>query len=189
MINTFTTLLFIGALLGPAIGNGQQARPASEDIRRDGMVSVTNTVHVAGDLKAVFDLITTARFWPLWHPASMMVGGVTERPYGLSDRIHERGQVGPQVFQVTWTVVEHARPSRVVLQSEDSSVRITYSFTQREGATEFTRKLEYKVENIAVGAFTPDEVNRVMKVQSEQAVNQLKALVEKILRVEEMGLE
>ena len=34
-----------------------------------------------------------------------------------------------------------------------------------------------------------DELSRVMKLQSEQAVNQLKAFVEKILRVEELGVE
>ena len=185
MMNTFAKWLFMGALLGPTICYGQQDRPTSDDFRRDGMTSIINTVAVAGDPKAVFDLITTARFWPLWHPAFMMVGGVTERPYGLGDRIRERVQLGTKVFQVTWTVVEHVRPSHVVLQSEGSSARITYSFKPEEGATEFTRKLEYK----AVGAAAPDAVNRVMKVQSEQAVNQLKALVEKILRVEEIGLE
>ena len=68
-----------------------------------------------------------------------------------------------------------------MLESEDSSARITYSFKSGEEATVFTRKLEYKADNIAVGDFTPDDLNRVMKLQSEQAVNQLKAFVEKRL--------
>ncbi len=189
-MNIVGKLLFIGALFGSTICHSQQdRRPTSDDFRRAGMASIINTVAIAGDPKAVFDLITTARFWPLWHPASMVVGGVTERPYGLDDRIRERGQIGTQAFEVTWRVVKHVRHSHVVLQSEDSSARITYSFEPGEGATVFTRRLEYKVDKLAVGAFTSDDVNRVMKVQSERAANQLKVLVEKILRVEEIGLE
>jgi hypothetical protein len=119
----------------------------------------------------------------------MAVGGVMERPYGLGDWIHERGRIGNQDFQITWKVVEHVRPSRVVLQSERSPARITYSFQARDGATVFTRKLEYKVENFAAVASTPDEVDRLMQVQSEQAVNQLKVLVERILHEEAIGIQ
>jgi uncharacterized protein YndB with AHSA1/START domain len=146
-------------------------------------------VTITGAPEAVFDLITTARFWPQWHPVSRAVGGVTERPYGLGDRIHERGRIGDRDFQITWKVVEHVRPSRVVLQSERSPTRITYSFQARDGATIFTRRLEYKGENVAAATPTPDEINRLMQVQSEQAVNQLKALAEKILREEAVGVQ
>ena len=54
------------------------------------MTAVVNTVTINGAPKAVFDLITTARLWPQWHPATKGVGGVVERPYGLGDMIHER---------------------------------------------------------------------------------------------------
>ncbi len=188
-MNAFAKLLFIGAFVLPTICHSQQDRPASADTQPDGMVSIVNAVAIAGDRQAVFDLITTARFWPLWHPASMLVGGVTERPYRLGDRIRERGQVATQAFQVTWTVAEHERPSHVVLESEDSSVRITYAFKSGEEATVFMRKLQYNAQDLAVSDFTPDELNRAMRLQSEQAVNQLKAFVEKILRTEKLGLD
>jgi uncharacterized protein YndB with AHSA1/START domain len=187
--NTFAKLSSIGALLVLTAYYSQQEQLASDDFRRDGMTSVVNTVTITGAPEAVFDLITTARFWPQWHPASMAVGGVTERPYGLDDRIHERGRIRDQDFQITWQVVEHVRPSRVVLQSGRSPARITYSFQGRDGATVFTRKLEYKMENFTAVAATPDEVDRLMRVQSEQAVNELKALVEKILREEAIGIQ
>ena len=162
---------------------------ADEAKRRLQQITGVANVGIAGDREAVFDLTTTARFWPLWHPASMLMAGVTERPYRLGDRIRERGQVGPQAFQATWTVAEYERPSHVVLESEGASVRITYSFKPGEEATVFTRKLQYNARELAVSDLTPDDLNRGIKRQSEQAVNQLKAFVEKILRTEKLGLD
>lgn len=82
------------------------------------MASVVNSVTINGAAAPVFDLVTTARFWPQWHPASQAVGGVTQRPFQLGDRIHERGQIASMDFQVTWKVVEHVRPNRIVLECD-----------------------------------------------------------------------
>ena len=144
------------------------------------MTAVVNTVMINGAPKAVFDLITTARLWPQWHPATKGVGGVVERSYGLGDLIHERGRIGEKDFETTWKVVEHARASKVVLQSQNAPTRITYTFTPGKGTTVFTRKLEYKAENFPA----VKELENVMRDQSEQGVKQLKALVEKILSEE-----
>ena len=144
------------------------------------MTAVVNTVTINGAPKAVFDLITTARLWPQWHPATKGVGGVVERPYGLGDMIHERGRIGDKDFETTWKVVEYARPSKIVLQSQNAPTRITYTFTPGKGMTVFTRKLEYEAENFAAVR----ELEKVMRDQSEQGVKQLKALVEKILSEE-----
>jgi hypothetical protein len=105
----------------------------------------------------------------------------------LGDRINERGRIGNSEFNVIWKVTEHARPRTIALQSEGSPVRITYSFNPRGSGTEFIRKLEYHVEDLGAVAGDPDEVNRLMRAQSAQAVKQLKALVEKILRAEAVG--
>src|SRR5919197_6737527 len=176
-MNTFARLLSIGTLLVLTACYSQQKQLASEDFRRDGMTRVINSVTIAGTPQVVFDLITTARFWPQWHPATMAVGGVRERPYGLGDRIYERGRIGNQDFQTSWKVVEHVRPSRVVLQSERSPTRITYLFQSREGSTVFTRELEYNLENFAAVATARGEAEQLMRTQSEQGVNQLKTLV------------
>jgi uncharacterized protein YndB with AHSA1/START domain len=162
--------------------NKQQVRRAY--FHQETLTSVVNTVTIDGAPEAVFDLVTTARFWPQWHPATTAVSGVTERPYRLGDRINERGRIGNSEFNVIWKVTEHVRPRAIALQSEGSPVRITYSFNPRGSGTEFTRKLEYDVEDLGTVAGDPDEVNRLMQAQSAQAVKQLKALVEKILHAE-----
>ena len=103
-----------------------------------------------------------------------------ERPYGLGDLIHERGRIGGKDFETTWKVVEHVPARKVVLQSQNAPTRITYTFTPGKGMTIFTRKLEYKEENFG----SVKELEQVMRDQSEQGVNRLKALVEKILSEE-----
>jgi uncharacterized protein YndB with AHSA1/START domain len=150
------------------------------------LASVVNTAAIEGPPEPVFDLVTTARFWPQWHPATTSVIGVTERPYLLGDRIVERGRIGQGNFEVTWKVAEHVRPRRVVLQSELSPVQIIYSFNSQGNVTEYSRELKYNVEDLTSISPDPNEVNRLMQLQSEQAVKQLKALVEKILRAEQI---
>jgi uncharacterized protein YndB with AHSA1/START domain len=146
--------------------------------------SVINTISIEGAPEAVFDLVTTARFWAQWHPATTGISGVTQRPYLLGDRIIEQGRIGKGEFKVIWKVTEYVRPRRIVLQSEASPVQITYSFNSRGNTTEFRRELKYNPEDLKAISVDPKEVNRLMQTQSEQAVKQLKGLVEKILREE-----
>jgi uncharacterized protein YndB with AHSA1/START domain len=187
MLTVMMTLgrwLLVGMMLWATVCYSQPAQPPTERTRQDTQRSVINTVTIAGAPEVVFDLITTARFWPQWHPATQAVGGVTERPYGLNDRIYERGRVGSVHFQVIWKVIEYVRPSRVVLQAETSQARIIYSFQGQDERTTFTRRIEYQREGSSAAPSAPDELDRLMQVQSEQAVDQLKVLVERILREE-----
>jgi uncharacterized protein YndB with AHSA1/START domain len=148
------------------------------------LTSVINTIRIEGAPEAVFDLVTTARFWAQWHPATTGVSGVTQRPYLLGDRIVEQGRIGKGEFKVTWKVTEYVRPRRIVLQSEASPVQITYSFNSGGNITEFKRELKYNPEDLKAISADPKEVNRLMQTQSEHAVKQLTGLVEKILRAE-----
>jgi uncharacterized protein YndB with AHSA1/START domain len=171
---------FLGALTVIAFCCGQTSGTAAAEKKPSGMTVLVTTVTINGTPKAVFDLITTARLWPQWHPATKGVGGVVERPYGLGDLIHERGRIGEKDFETTWKVVEHVRPLKIVLQSQNAPTRITYTFTPGKGTTLYTRRLEYKADSFA----GVKELEKVMLDQSEQGVKQLKALVEKILSEE-----
>jgi polyketide cyclase/dehydrase/lipid transport protein len=151
------------------------------------MDSVTNKIVIAGPLGPVFDLATSARFWARWHPATTAVGGVTERPYQLGDRIQERGKIQETEFLVTWRVVEHVRPQRVAIESQKPRARIEYGFREGQGV-EFTRTVEYDPAEMNVQGAQRENLRRVMFAQSEQALQQLKALVEGLLRAENKPL-
>jgi len=150
------------------------------------MASVEATVEINGQAEAVFDLVTMARFWPRWHPATRAVGGVVERPYQLGDLVQERAEIGGMTAQVTWRVAEHERPRRVVLEETSLRATIAYDFEPIEEGVVFRRRLDY--DDTPFRALPdPGAMHSVMQDQSEEALRRVKELVERILAAESEG--
>jgi uncharacterized protein YndB with AHSA1/START domain len=146
---------------------------------------VTNTIQIAGPLAPVFDLVTTTRFWPQWHPATTGVGGVTERPFQLGDRIRERAQIGTRTYEGTWTVIDYGRPYSATLRGASDRIAITYTLQSDGQATCLSRQLEYHPEDFAASVTDPTQLDQLMYAQSNQALQKLKALIEEILAEED----
>lgn len=143
------------------------------------MSRVVNAVTIDGPIDGVFDEVTTTRSWPDWHPATVAVGGVTDRPIALGDRIHERARIGAQEYEGDWTVVEHERPTRVVMCVLGSATRISYAFVaEGDATTRFTRTLEFDAAEFAGSVAEPAALEHLMFTQSEAALAKLKNLVE-----------
>lgn len=149
------------------------------------MNRVNTRITIHGPIAAIFDLVTTTRFWTQWHPATTGVGGVTERPFQLGDKVRERAQIGARVHEGTWTVIEHERPHRTTLRMESGRIHIHYTFQPSGEGVEFTRSLEYHAEDFAASVPDPVMLEKLMYSQSEQALQKIKALVEKILAEED----
>jgi hypothetical protein len=147
------------------------------------MARVVNRVSIDGPLDQVFDLVTTTKYWPEWHPATVGVGGVTERPIALGDVVRERAQIGERLYEGDWTVTEHVRPARVVLLIGSGRIQITYAFRAVGQATEFERTLAYQPEDFAHAGADPAAVETLMFSQSEQGLQKLKQLVEGLLSI------
>ena len=79
------------------------------------MSTVTNNILIRGEPGAVFDLVTTAKYWTQWHPATVAVGGQIDKPMRLGDVIRERARIGGTEAENDWTVSEWKRPSWVAL--------------------------------------------------------------------------
>ena len=148
------------------------------------MSRVTQSILVRGPMNPVFDLVTTARYWPDWHPATLAVSGAVETPMQLGDCIHERARIGGAIAENDWAVVEYLRPSRVVLRMPGTrlgDLEIVYCFALRGDAVEFTRELEFDLANLP-----PNMDRRVIEQQMEndsaEALERLKGLVERLLR-------
>jgi uncharacterized protein YndB with AHSA1/START domain len=159
----------------------------SQEKSKKELTSVSNSVSIAGPLEPVFDLVTSARYWSKWHPASKEVRGVTERPYRLGDVIHERVNFGGKDIVATWKVVEHKRPHRIVLQSQNYATRIVYTFEPKGELVQFRRDLQYDEAELAKLVPNVGEVRKQMHNQSEEGLKRLKDLVETIVRAEGKG--
>jgi hypothetical protein len=151
------------------------------------MTTIVNTIKIVGPAEAIFDLVTTAGFWPEWHPACFAVGGVTRRPYRLGEKVWEKGRLAQSEFLLTWKVVEHEPPMRTVLDSPAPRARITYDFRSCDDGVEFSRSVEYDEADLHAVAADPRALREFMQQQSAEALERLKALVEGILRDEGTG--
>jgi uncharacterized protein YndB with AHSA1/START domain len=153
------------------------------------MATVTNTTRITGPIEAVFDLATTARLWPRWHPATAAVGGVTERPYLVGDAIHERISFHGFTANAVWRVSEHRRPERVAFRADVSESHIVYTFAQDGNDVVFTRVLDYDEAKLLAAFKDAARLRETMHQQSEEALAKLKGLIEGILREEQRGLQ
>lgn len=155
------------------------------------MDKIASSIVINAERDALFDLFTTARYWPYWHEACLKVGGVTERPYRLGDRIFDYNRFGDRFIKVFWTIVEHDRPSLAVMQLDESGpyARVSYSFDLAEDGCLFTRELQYRPGELAQGRVSIDDVKRQMEAESDRAMKQIKLFFEKILLTEKVGFE
>ncbi len=158
------------------------------------MTQVCTEIRINGPLEAVFDLTTTTRYWPRWHPATTAVAGVTDRPLALGDQVREYAVIGGRAQEGTWTVAEHQRPESVLLQIDGGRIQIGYTF-ENEGSdddgsegdgptTRLRRVLTHRPEDFAGGATNTTALESYMSTQSEEALQRLKWLVEYQLHLE-----
>ncbi len=127
-----------------------------------------------GPVDAVFDVVTTARFWPEWHPATRGVDGDVGQPARLGDQIIEHVTIAGAQGSGTWTVVEHDRPHHLALETDLAfgHLRISYQLTTVGGGrTRFERDLDFPDLGPQVGA--------VMEAQSAEGIARLARLVQR----------
>ncbi len=136
------------------------------------MPRVSHHFIVDRPIELVFDIVTTARFWPEWHPATRGVEGDIDHPARLGDRIIEHVTIAGITGTGTWTVVEHDPPHSLALESVlgDNRLRIGYRLgTVDGGSTRFERYLDFPELSPQVGA--------AMEAQSAEGVANLARLV------------
>ena len=142
---------------------------------------IVNEVTISGPLDDVFDLVTTTRYWTEWHPATVCVSGVVDRPIASGDVIRERAQIGQHEYEGNWIVTEHLRPTRVLLVGETGRVQIGYTFSVDGAATRFRRELQYEAEDFSASAPDPALLEQLMHRQSQVGLDKLKQLVEGLI--------
>ena len=123
---------------------------------------------------AVFDIVTTARFWTEWHPATRGVDGDVNHPAQLGDRITEYVTIAGIDGVGTWTVVEHDQPHHLALETDlvIGHLRISYQLaTVSGGGTRFQRDLDFP----ELGP----QVSAAMQTQSAEGIASLARLVQR----------
>ena len=138
------------------------------------MPRVSHHFVVDRPLRAVFAVVSTARFWPQWHPGTRGVEGDIDHPARLGDRITEHTTIAGVEGSGIWTVTEHTPPHRLAFNAEFGVGRlhIAYSFTTVPGVgTRFQRDLDFP----ELGP----QVYAEVETQSAQGIDRLARLVER----------
>jgi uncharacterized protein YndB with AHSA1/START domain len=138
------------------------------------MPRVSHHFVVDRPIEPVFAVVSTARFWPEWHPATRGVEGDIDRPARLGDRITEHGTITGVDDSGVWMVTEHSPPHRLAFEAELAvgRLRIAYAFTTVPGVgTRCQRDLDFPELGPKVYA--------QMETQSARGMDRLARLVER----------
>ena len=137
------------------------------------MPRVSHHFVVDRPIDTVFDVVTTARFWPEWHPATRGVEGDIGQPARFGDQITEYVTIAGIQGSGTWTVVELDRPHRLAMETDLAfgHLRISYQLATVDGGrTRFQRDLDFP----ELGP----QVSAAMQAQSADGITGLARLVQ-----------
>lgn len=137
------------------------------------MPRVSHHFVVGRPIEDVFDVISTARFWPQWHPATRAVEGDIDHPARLGDKITEHVTIAGIEGTGVWTVTEHSPPHGMALETDLSfgHLRIGYQLTETPDGTRLQRDLDFPELGPVIGA--------AMESQSAEGIAGLARLVER----------
>jgi uncharacterized protein YndB with AHSA1/START domain len=112
----------------------------------DSAPCVTTTVTVAAPAAELFALVTNARQWSRWHPATTAVRDTPDRPLVEGDSVVESIRAAGRSFDARWVVVECDTPRRWVIATDSPQGRawIEYALVAEPGGTRFTRRLRWR---------------------------------------------
>lgn len=144
-------------------------------------IEVINSITIEQKISEVFIYLSTAGNWPKWHPATVSVAGVIDRPAIVGDSIQEVIRTPVGNVDVNWTVEVFNAPNSWVIKGQSiiGTFIITYSFSQSiNESTLFQRHVIFQT-NSELNEAQSKEVHDLLYAQSKIALENVKSLIEK----------
>lgn len=139
---------------------------------------VTTALTIPAAASEVFALVTNARQWPRWHPATASVRETPDRPLLQGESVVESIRAAGRSFDACWVVVEWDAPRRWVIATDSAQgcAWIEYTLAPERAGTRFTRRLRWRSHG-AFWALCDRWLTRwILARQSRQALLNLAAL-------------
>ena len=156
----------------------RRVAPRHEGVR---VARVRTVTTIARRPAAVFDYVTTPRYWPRWHPSSLSVTGDTDHSLDVGERCSEQYNVAGRRGVTDWFVRERHPDTRWVIEAQPTrggSGTITYSLSPDGTGTRFERIFEYEMPNLFLGLLDALVFRRRIEAESLEAMRRLKAVLE-----------
>jgi uncharacterized protein YndB with AHSA1/START domain len=142
---------------------------------------VRTVTTIARPPAAVFDYVTTPRYWPRWQPSSLSVTGDTGHSIDVGERCTEYYIVAGHRGSTDWFVRERQPDTRWVIEAQPSrggSGTITYTLTPDGAGTRFERVFEYEMPNLFLGLLDALVYRGRVETEAQDAMRRLKAVLE-----------
>ena len=131
--------------------------------------------------RQVFDYITTPALWHTWHPATVEVQGVPERPLTTGETALEIISVLGRRDRATWTVTRCVTPELWEIRTETANgvARIEYRIAAVPNGSSFHRTLEFRSRRMPWRLLDSTFTRWVLRRQSARALRNLKRVLER----------
>lgn len=129
----------------------------------------------------VFDFVTTPALWHTWHPATVSVSDVPDRPLAKGETMRELIAVAGRRNEAVWTVLACDAPARweIATDTPAGTAHIEYRLTATNSGCRFHRTLDFRSKGWPWRSLDSTLTRWILQRQSARALANLKAVLER----------
>lgn len=143
-------------------------------------IRIETEVDVARPPREVFDYVTTPALWHTWHPATVEVRDVPQRPLTTGETMLEVIDVAGRRDQAVWTVVACVPPERweIATETRTGVAHIVYRLSPVSAGCRFHRTLQFRSKRAPWRWLDSTLTRWILVRQSRRALRNLKRVLE-----------
>jgi uncharacterized protein YndB with AHSA1/START domain len=141
---------------------------------------IDTEIDIARPQQKVFDYVTTPALWHTWHPATVEVREVPNRPLITGETMLELIAVAGRSEQARWTVIACLPPRswEIATDTASGTARIAYTIVAIESGCRFHRTLEFRSKRWPWRLLDSTLTRSILVRQSARALRNLKTVLE-----------
>jgi uncharacterized protein YndB with AHSA1/START domain len=143
-------------------------------------VRVESEIVIDRPPQLVFDYVTTPALWHNWHPATVRVRGVPNRPLTVGETMIETIGVAGRRDEAQWIVQACSPPQlwQIATDTDNGAAHIVYRITATDIGCRFHRTLEFRSKRWPWRALDSTLTRWILERQSSRALRNLKKVIE-----------
>ena len=152
----------------------------AEETATDRFVRIDSEIDIARPPHDVFAYATTPALWHTWHPATVEVRNVPNRPLTTGETMLESIAVMGRRDEALWTVRVCAPPQcwEIATDTANGEAHIVYSIAATASGSRFHRALAFRSKHWPWRALDSTFTRWILMRQSGRALRNLKRVIE-----------
>ena len=144
-------------------------------------VRIETEIYIKRTAAEVFDYVTTPALWHTWHPATVSVRDVPDRPLVAGETMRELIAVAGRRNEAVWTVLVCDAPRRWEIGTDTpaGTAHIVYRIAATSVGCRFQRTLDYRSKGWPWRALDSSLTRWILERQSARALANLEAMLER----------